>query len=110
VSRLDSLLAELAAAIRAEVRAELADATARPPELLSIAVAAQALGISRTRLYGELTAGRLRSVKIGRRRLIPADALRKLPAVDQSMRRAAASTTATAPEEERDATAPAPPH
>lgn len=32
-------------------------------------------GLSRTKLYEELTAGRLRSVKVGRRRMVPAVAL-----------------------------------
>jgi excisionase family DNA binding protein len=33
-------------------------------------------GVSRSFLYGEMRAGRLRSKMIGRRRVIPADALR----------------------------------
>jgi excisionase family DNA binding protein len=37
--------------------------------------AAQALGISRAKLYEELASGRLRSVKSGKRRLIPVGAL-----------------------------------
>jgi excisionase family DNA binding protein len=71
--RLALALEELAAAIRAEMAAET-----RPPDverLLSVAEAAKACGVGRTRLYGELEAGRLRSIHVGRRRLISAGAL-----------------------------------
>ena len=63
--------------VRAEVRAELAAqrATATPPRLLSVSDAAAALGLSRASLYKELSAGRLRSVHVNRRRLVPASAL-----------------------------------
>lgn len=63
----------LAAAILAAVRADAAPAA--PDRLLSIDEAASALGIGRSILYGEIAAGRLRSVKVGRRRLVPAGAL-----------------------------------
>jgi excisionase family DNA binding protein len=43
--------------------------------LMSVDEAAQALGIARSSLYRELGAGRLPSVKIGRRRLVPASAI-----------------------------------
>lgn len=43
--------------------------------LYTIPEAADLTGIGRTTLYGEITAGRLESVKIGRARRIPADAL-----------------------------------
>lgn len=71
--RLALALAELADAIRAEMAAE-----ARPADverLLSVAEAARALGIGRTALYGEITAGRCRSLKVGRRRLVPSSAI-----------------------------------
>ena len=42
---------------------------------MSVDEAADALGIGRSTLYRELSAGRLPSVKIGRRRLIPASAI-----------------------------------
>lgn len=42
---------------------------------LSPIEAATALGISRAKVYEELAAGRLRSVKSGKRRLIPVAAL-----------------------------------
>ena len=73
--RLDDALAALADALRAEVRAELAERSDSPPELLSIAQAARRLGIGRSRLYAEIGAGGVRSLRIGRRRLIPSDAL-----------------------------------
>lgn len=45
--------------------------------LLTPADAAKALGISRTRVYELMASGMLRSVKIGRSRRIPVDALAK---------------------------------
>jgi len=72
-TRLDAALHELAEAIREEVaRTTPADV---PERLLSIDDAAERLGIGRSRLYDELAAGRLRSLKVGRRRLVPASAL-----------------------------------
>jgi excisionase family DNA binding protein len=43
--------------------------------LMSVDEAAKALGMARSTLYRELGAGRLPSVKIGRRRLVPASAI-----------------------------------
>jgi excisionase family DNA binding protein len=43
--------------------------------LLSVEEAAEALGMARSTLYRELAAGRLPSVKTGRRRLVPASAV-----------------------------------
>lgn len=73
--RLAVALEELAAAIRAEVRAELETAAAGPDRLHSIDEAAELLGIGRTAVYTELNAGRLRSTHVGRRRLISAAAI-----------------------------------
>ena len=80
-ARLDAALAgiaaahaEYAAALLEELRAAIGPGT--PDRLLSIPEAAQALGgIGRTSLYAELQAGRLRSVKVGRRRLVPSSAV-----------------------------------
>jgi excisionase family DNA binding protein len=66
---------ELVAALLAMVQAEVDSVPAAPDRLLSVDEAAIALGIGRTALYYELTAGRLRSFKVGRRRLIPASAI-----------------------------------
>jgi excisionase family DNA binding protein len=72
-ARLDAALAELAAAIRDEVRLE----TASPPpdRLYSIPEAAEFLGIGRSSLYREIGAGRVRSLRVGRRRLVAATAI-----------------------------------
>jgi excisionase family DNA binding protein len=43
--------------------------------LLTVSEAADRLSVGRSRLYEEVSSGRLRSVRIGRRRLIPVDAL-----------------------------------
>ena len=64
----------LVAAILATVT-EAAPLSNAPDRLLSIDEAASALGIGRTACYQELTNGRLRSFKVGRRRLIPASAI-----------------------------------
>ena len=77
MTRLEAALAELAAAIRDEVQAELRHRDG-PPELLSILQASRRLGIGRTAAYDLISSGELRSVKVGRRRLIPADALAEL--------------------------------
>jgi excisionase family DNA binding protein len=44
-------------------------------ELFSISETAGKAGVGVTSVYGEIRTGRLRSVKIGRRRMIPAAAL-----------------------------------
>jgi len=77
-ARLESALAELADAIRAELRAELAAREAGPPDLLSVAQASRRLSIGRSALYDAIGRGDLRSIKIGRRRLVPSDALAEL--------------------------------
>jgi excisionase family DNA binding protein len=79
--RVAAAVAELVDALRAEI----ADAARHPDveRLLSIAEAAETLGISRTALYSAIESGRLRSVKVGRRRLIPASALAELTEVER---------------------------
>jgi len=44
-------------------------------ELFSVEEATEALGFGKTRLYQEMAAGRLLSVLVGRRRLIPRSAI-----------------------------------
>ena len=73
--RLTAALAELAEALREELRVEAAADPRAPDRLLSVDEAASMLGLGRSLVYGELGAGRLRSVKVGRRRLVPAAAL-----------------------------------
>ena len=73
--RLSRALTELVAALRDEVAAERRPIEREPDRLLSIEQAARALGIGRTALYSEIGAGRLRSVKVGRRRLVPSSAI-----------------------------------
>jgi excisionase family DNA binding protein len=46
-----------------------------PPRLLSIDEAGAALGVGRSRIYDEIQAGALRTVLVGRRRLVPAGAV-----------------------------------
>ena len=76
MSRLDAAITELIAAIREEVAREIpAPQSPEPPRLLSIRETADALGVGRSTIYTEMDAGRLRSVKVGRRRLIPSDAI-----------------------------------
>ena len=60
-----------------EIIAALTDepAAALASRLLSVDEAAAALGVGRTALYGELEAGRLSSLKVGRRRLIATSAI-----------------------------------
>lgn len=66
----------LAAALLAAV-ADAAPAADAPDRLLSVAEAADALGVGCSRLYDEISSGRLRSIRVGRRRLIPAGAIRE---------------------------------
>ena len=65
--------------IREIVREEVAKAEAArlgaPTRLLSIKTVAAALSLSRTKVYNEIGAGRLRSLRVGGRRLIPEDAV-----------------------------------
>lgn len=70
--RLTAAVAELVDALRAELAAEVPTA---PDRLYDVDAAAAALGIARSKLYDLITAGELRSVKVGRRRLIPTQAV-----------------------------------
>jgi excisionase family DNA binding protein len=71
--RLALAVAELVDAIREELRADAAPAG--PDRLLSVDEAAAMLGISRVSIYGEINAGRLQTLTVGRRRLVPAAAI-----------------------------------
>jgi excisionase family DNA binding protein len=75
MDRIEVAVSELVDALRAEI----ASSTARRPEpdrLLAIPDAADALGIGRSMLYQQIAAGRIRTVKVGRRRLVPSGAVR----------------------------------
>jgi excisionase family DNA binding protein len=76
----------LVGAILAAVRAEAATGADAPDRLLSIDEAASLLGIGRSATYDLLGAG-LRSVKVGRRRLVPSGAIRDY--IEQASARAA---------------------
>jgi excisionase family DNA binding protein len=72
----------LADAILAAVRAETAPHDAELERLLSIDQAAVLAGVGRTTIYAAIGSGRLRSVKVGRRRLVPASAIAELAATE----------------------------
>lgn len=74
-SRLDAALHELAEALREELRQEAQAVPRAPDRLLSIDEAGAMLGLGRSFVYQEIAAGRLRSVKVGRRRLVSAAAI-----------------------------------
>jgi excisionase family DNA binding protein len=73
--RLTAAVTELVAALRDEIATQRRPSEREPDRLLSIEQAARALGIGRTALYSEIGAGRIRSVKVGRRRLVPSSAI-----------------------------------
>jgi excisionase family DNA binding protein len=73
--RLSTAVMELIAALRSEIAIEVRPGQREPDRLLSIEQAARALSIGRTALYSEIKAGRIRSVKVGRRRLVPSSAI-----------------------------------
>jgi excisionase family DNA binding protein len=72
--RLAAAIAELVHAITEEVAAQLP--APAPDRLLDVDEAAIVLGLGRSKLYAEIGAGRLLSVQVGRRRLIPTAAIR----------------------------------
>jgi excisionase family DNA binding protein len=74
----------LAAAILAAVRSEAVSNDAGPEQLLSIDRAAVLAGVGRTTIYAAIGAGRLRFVKVGRRRLVPASAIAELAGAEQA--------------------------
>lgn len=65
-----NLADEIISALEREEQAE------QPDRLLSIDAACEALGgVARSTLYRELSAGRMRSVKVAGRRMIPSSAI-----------------------------------
>jgi excisionase family DNA binding protein len=73
--RLEAAIRELADALREDVAAELQSRRDAPDRLLSVDEAGAMLGLGRSRLYLEISTGRLKSVAVGRRRLVPAQAI-----------------------------------
>lgn len=74
--RLEAAVAELVAALREDAAPARTDNA--PPVLLDIPAAAARLGIGRSLLYSLIASGQLRSLKVGRRRLVPSDAVADL--------------------------------
>jgi excisionase family DNA binding protein len=74
--RLEAAVRELAEAIRDELLDDALPPT--PPDLCSINETARRLAVGRSSVYELIAQGRLRSVKAGRRRLIPASAIAAL--------------------------------
>lgn len=58
--------------------AELRDVAGASDRLFSVAEAAERTGLGRTALYGALGSGRIRSIVVGRRRLVPSSAIAEL--------------------------------
>lgn len=73
--RLSLAVAELVEALRDELRQEAQAGSRAPDRLLDIESASAALSLGRSLVYAEISAGRLRSIKCRRRRLIPASAI-----------------------------------
>lgn len=73
--RLVDALSELVEALAEAVRTEAAAVPAAPDRLLSVDEASAMLALGRSVIYQEIAAGRLRSMKIGRSRRIPAEAI-----------------------------------
>lgn len=65
------LAAAIAAAVLAATQAEPAP-TAVPATVLTVDQAAERLQVSRSLIYSQLRSGELKSLRLGRRRLIPA--------------------------------------
>jgi excisionase family DNA binding protein len=73
--RLEAAVLELVAAIRAETLANVVPDPASPERLYGINEAAAVLSLGRTRVYREIRLGHIRTIRAGRRRLVPASAL-----------------------------------
>jgi excisionase family DNA binding protein len=88
--RLVAAVVELIAALRAELGTaqplQSAAVLDDPTLLLSVAQAAKRLNLGPSKVYELIASGRLRSVRIGRRRLVPAGAVVELIASSLSGR------------------------
>jgi len=77
-ARIRLAVAELADALIAVVSE--AEAPGAPDKLYSVDEAAERTSLGRTALYAALGSGRVRSIVVGRRRLIPSSAIAELAA------------------------------
>ncbi len=73
--RLALAVSELVEALREAARVEAAAVPRAPDRLYSIDQAAASLNLGRSLIYAEIAAGRLASLKVGRRRLIAATSI-----------------------------------
>ncbi len=74
--RLAVAISALVEALREELRAEAEAGPRAPDRLLSVSEACEALGgLGRSKVYEIIGRGELRSIAIGRRRMIPAGAI-----------------------------------
>jgi excisionase family DNA binding protein len=73
--RLALAVSELIEALREEARTEAAAVPRAPDRLLSIDEAAATLGIGRSLAYALIGSGGLRTLKVGRRRLVVSSAV-----------------------------------
>jgi excisionase family DNA binding protein len=97
--RLRAALDELADALVALARESRPSADAGAPiQLLSVPEAARRLAISRSSAYVALGSGRLRSVKVGGRRLVPSSEVSRLAAGDAPDQPAAPRRAALRPQ------------
>ena len=78
------LAADALDAAAAASRQAARDAAHLPSGLVSIDVATQALGVSRTFLYGAMDRGEIATRKIGRRRLVPVAELARLAGANRT--------------------------
>jgi excisionase family DNA binding protein len=70
----------LAAALLDAIREQARPVAEGPERLLSIPEAADLAGLGRSALYDLIGRGELRTLKVGRRRLVPASAIAELAA------------------------------
>ncbi len=74
--RLSLAISELVEALAESVRADAASVMAAPDRLYDLDACAALLSLGRSKVYAEIAAGRLRTIKVGRRRLVSASAVR----------------------------------
>ena len=71
----EAFASAIVVAVRAELAQQVSPSGDTPDRLYSIAEAAAALHVVRSTLYGLIGTGELRTVKVGRRRLVPESAI-----------------------------------